>query len=280
MPLPPDSPYRAIALDLDGTVLDSRHRMPPGVRDALRAVSDRGYRVVLVSARAPRSVQQFVDAIGAREPYVALNGALLVQHRPLDGVGADAGIVYRMPMLADDVRTVVDAGRACGLVANVYADFGWYVETVDEWVREETDIVGFGPDVGPIDGTIRERTEKILVMGDAPAVRRLHDDLAPLGLGVRLTWSKPEYLEIVRADVDKGTGVARLCQVLGIAREQLIAVGDNFNDVEMLQFAGLGVAVGNAPDAVKAIAGRVIPTNDEQGVAHFVRETLLGRSER
>jgi Cof subfamily protein (haloacid dehalogenase superfamily) len=280
MPLFSDSPYRAIALDLDGTVLDSRHRMPPGVRDTLRAASDRGYRVVLVSARLPRSVRQFVDAIGVQEPYVALNGALLVQYRPLDGVSVDEDIVYRAPIQADDVRTVIDAARARSLVANVYADYGWYVETADEWVRAEAEIIGFGPDVGPIDGAVQSRTEKILVMGNAPAVRRLHDDIAPLGLGIRLTWSMPEYLEIVRAGVDKGTGAARLCEYLGIAREQLIAVGDNFNDVEMLQFAGLGVAVGNAPDAVKAIAGRVIPTNDEQGVAHFVREILLGRGDR
>ena len=119
------------------------------------------------------------------------------------------------------------------------------------------------------------QVDKVLVMGHAQAVSGLHDELVGHGLSAKLSFSKPEYLEISPAGVTKATALSQVCQYLKLPVSSAVAVGDNFNDVEMLQLAGLGVAMGNAPAAVKQAAGLVIGNNDEDGLADFVERVFL-----
>ena len=134
--------YRLIALDLDGTLLNSRHQIPERARSALAHLAGNGVHVILVSARTPRSVAGFARAIGLNAPYVALNGALLL--------APDGGFLYRASMGADDAAAVLKVSRRHALVANFYSGFNWYVESSDDTIVNETRILGFGPTVGRI----------------------------------------------------------------------------------------------------------------------------------
>lgn len=263
------TPSRLLALDLDGTLLTSRHEITERSRRALSAAARAGWRVVLVSARPPRSVADIAGRIGLREPYVALNGGLVVDER--------GGILHSTVMRADDLHAVLRGSRARGLVANLFGGFDWYAERQDDLVAAEAHILGFGPTVGPLPEAALGGVSKSLVMGPPEAVREFGEELRHGEWALHVTFSKPEYLEISPAGVTKAVGLARLCEHLDVPPARVIAVGDNYNDLEMLAFAGTAIAVYNAPDAVRAHADRVIPANDDDGVARFVEELIENR---
>lgn len=259
--------YRLLALDLDGTALNTQHRMSEAVVAALRQVAATGMHVVLVSARLPRSVYGFAQAIGLEEPYAALNGALIVSNT--------GHFLYKAALSELDVLKVVALSRRNRLVAQLYADFDWYVEAIDPFVAAEIEIIGFSPTVVEMTEPFTHNVGKILVMGEPWMVKALHHELIAQELEAQISYSKPDYLEISPPNVTKGMALSRLCEYLQIEPAATIAIGDNYNDVEMLQFAGLGVAMGNAPDEVREMADVVVASNDEDGVARFVLATLL-----
>jgi Cof subfamily protein (haloacid dehalogenase superfamily) len=255
-------PYQLIALDLDGTLLNTRHEMTDRARVALARVSRSGCHVILVSARPPRSVAGFARAIGLDAPYIALNGAVVI--------APNGDFLHREVMSATDALMIREASRGHALVASFYSGFDCYVEAIDDTIEDETRIVGFGPAVSRLSGEMLQNVQKMLIMGAPQDVRGLYEELVCKGLGANLSFSKPEYLEISPAGVTKATGLAFVCRHLDVPASSVIAVGDSFNDVEMLRFAGLGVAMGNAPQAVKQVASLIIHSNDEDGVAQFV----------
>lgn len=169
--------------------------------------------------------------------------------------------------------------RSHGLVANLFSGFHWHADRLDDLVRAETQIVGFSPVLGEVSDDVLDRVGKVLVMGQAESVRTLYEELSGRGLHLQITFSKPEYLEISPAGVTKAAGLAIVCEHLKIRPDEVIAVGDNFNDLEMLEFAGMSVVVYNAPDEVRRRADRVIPANDEDGVAQFVEELTRAHHE-
>lgn len=259
--------YNLLALDMDGTILNSAHQLTAPVRLALAQVADRGVRVVLTSARSPSSMRPYLEQIGLRELFVALNGALVVD--------STHTLLHRRPMGAAEVETVLTLCTRYGLTPNLYTGFSWYVAQVNAMIERQIDIVKFRPQVGPFPDTILTTIEKILVMGEESAQRAFYADLCARQLQLLAAFSKPTYCEITAADVSKAAGLRYVCARLEIPAEAVVAVGDNFNDAEMLAFAGYGVAMGNAPAEVKRLARQVIGGNDADGVAHFLRETFL-----
>jgi Cof subfamily protein (haloacid dehalogenase superfamily) len=254
--------YRLLALDIDGTIINSDHQLTRKVRLALHQVARAGVHVVLVSARFPPSVLDFAGQIGLNEPVVTLNGAFVLDSRQQP--------LYRAVMAPVDVLTILALCRLYNLAANLFVDFEWYVERIDGWIERETAILGFTPKILPALAALADQTEKILIMGDPAQVRELYADLNRQTRHISATFSKPSYCEITASGITKVTGLNQICQALNVPASAVVAIGDNFNDIDMLQFAGLGVAMGNAPTQVQAIADQVIGSNDEDGVADFV----------
>lgn len=254
--------FRLLALDIDGTIINSHHQLTRKVRLALHQVAQAGVHVVMVSARFPPSVLDFASQIGLHEPVVTLNGAFVLdsQKQPL----------YRAVMDPADVLTILALCRLYNLEANLFIDFEWYVERIDDWIEQETAILGFTPSILPSLAAFADQTEKILIMGDPARVRQLYDDLNRQARHISAAFSKPSYCEITGSGITKVTGLSQVCQSLNVPASAVVAVGDNFNDIDMLRFAGLGVAMRNAPPQVQAVADRVIGSNDEDGVADFV----------
>lgn len=258
--------YQLIALDLDGTTLNSKHQLSDPVRNALQEAAGEGLHIVLVSARAPRSVHEFSDRIGLAEPYIALNGALVLS--------STGEFISRASIRSKDIHTILDLSRNHELVANLYSGFDWYVENMDPMVENESEILGFVPTVAKLPERLYSLVEKVLVMGLPVRAKRLYEELCAQDMDLNLSFSKPEYLEMTRGGVTKETGLVRLCRDLQIPASKVIAIGDNFNDIEMLKYAGLGIVVMNAPEPVKRVADLVIPGNDHDGVSIFIRQLL------
>lgn len=268
--------YELIATDIDDTVLAIDGSLPEANRTALRRLHESGIVVVFASGRADVSIQgvaaHIVD-LADDEYLISFNGARVVS-------AESRTPLVQMLMTREMVEEVLEYTRPLGLVVQAYADRRFLVERdsgrSEQYSKDtamEYDVVGdLAAAVGETGGT-----PKLLIIDDHEV---LATHLPPLKeIGHRssagrftATFSKPKYLEVVREGVNKGVALKRLAEHLGIPVEATVAVGDSLNDSEMIKAAGLGVAVANAREELKAIADIVTSaTADEGAIAEVAR---------
>lgn len=270
---PPDQPIRLIAADLDGTVLDHAQRLSPRVQAAYKAAADRGVRVTIATGRNVASARKFAAALNVNAPVVCLQG----------------GVVYDLATetLLHEVR--LPHALACELVAFGEQHPAW--QTV-LYHLNTTYITGLKfdesfyldlltdnpPRIVPDLCAVLEATDpdKVLYILDPSEARDGAEELrAFVGDRAIVVQSHAMFIEVNHMEAHKGAGLAKLAQHLGIPREQVMALGDQGNDLTMLDWAGLGVAMGNGSDEVKAVADWVAPPIDEDGVAVAIERFVL-----
>jgi hypothetical protein len=282
---------RLIALDLDGTLLNSRGELSARNRAAVEAARARGVRVALVTGRRFRDARPLALELGLDVPVIAHNGALTKHARTLETVAA-----WLMP--AEAALSVVRTGRAHGadpLVSDDHVGAGLLVyDHLDEadtalqkyiaWSRR---VVGEEAarairQVDSLEEYLDHDPLHVAFSGGCAAMGRLAEEMrAELGASVRLLltlYPKTDFalLDVLHPEASKGAGLAAVAAEQGLRREEVMAVGDNFNDLEMLEWAGTGVLMANA-DASLRESGRFHTTaaNDEDGVAAAIERFVL-----
>ena len=264
-----DKKYNLIALDLDGTVLNNAHNVTEKVRMALRQVVESGIHVVLASSRPPRSVLDLARYIGTKAPIIALGGGVVVNQN------GDLFVLDRATITQENVKKIAALCKQNDITLNLYSEWNWYVDRLDNRVQNEIEIIGFAPTIVEAIEQLDCEPEKILIMGEPDSLQTFHHEISQQAFNIDTSFSKPTYYEITAANINKATALSYVCQQLNVLSSETIAVGDNFNDLDMLEWASLGVAMDNAPAKVKAIADLTIGGNDEDGVAYFVQEVFL-----
>jgi Cof subfamily protein (haloacid dehalogenase superfamily) len=280
--------YKLIALDIDGTILTTRHTIAPETREAVQAALARGVRVTLATGRAFPSARFIAAALG-------LHGTPLVTHD-----GAYVADPHTGQVLAE-VRIPVPVARQAaihlqelGLAVNfLYEDirvsnqrvplFSWTWLHPRYWAKarhilQESRVYPhrYAPDLAAYLDQSPVAPPKLYVTGQPDQIRRGKAVLEErLGNDLRVTPAGPDAMEVTPRHVSKASGLRVLAQALGIRPEEVIGIGDNYNDAEMIAQAGLGVAMGNAPSDVKRLAKFVTRTNDEHGVAYAIRRFVL-----
>jgi Cof subfamily protein (haloacid dehalogenase superfamily) len=282
---------RLIALDLDGTLLDSRGELSEGNRAALKAARERGVAVALVTGRRFRDARPLALELGLDVPVISHNGALTKHAHSLETVSA-----VLMPVGA--ARAVVRLGRAHGadaLVSDDHVGAGLLVydhispgatalAKYIEWSRRVVgeDAAAAIRRVPSLEEYLDHDPLHVAFSGGCAAMERLAGVMrAELGASVRLLltlYPKTDFalLDILNPEASKGAGLAAVAAEQGLTRDEVMAVGDNFNDLEMLEWAGTGVVMGNA-DASLREGGRFHTTaaNDEDGVAEAIERFVL-----
>jgi Cof subfamily protein (haloacid dehalogenase superfamily) len=262
--------FRLLAIDVDGTLLDSAHHLRPRVADAVRAVRAAGLAVVLATGKQFRSIRPLVDTLGLDGPQICLNGAALT-------AGEHAEPLAFTPLPDTGRRAAIAAVRraAPDFLISQFALDAIYVD------RLHPDLGVFAaygerePAVVPdLLETPLPPAAKILLVGAPAAIPAARQAVAPLLEQLYITTTMPEFLEFFAPGADKGHALAALRARLGVPRAAVIALGDGENDVPLLRAAGLAVAMANAVTATKAAADVVAPSNDEDGVAEFLEDLL------
>ena len=258
---------RIVFSDIDGTFLTNDKRTTEVTAQAVRDLLARGIPFVLVSARMPEAIYPITRRVGVTIPIISYSGGYVLTEQE--------EVLFDRRMAAADTAGIIGAieRKAPQVTLNYYAGRHWYVRGVDKRVQYEMDITGAQAEIVPFEElSLRgEAASKLLVMGEPEDCSRLQRELSAAFTGLNVVLSAPFLLEIMDASVSKATGIKVLLEHFGIKAGEALAFGDNYNDVEMLDLAGTGVAMGNAPEAVKAHAAAVTESNEEDGLARYLR---------
>ncbi|WP_369789306.1 sugar-phosphatase [Rouxiella sp. WC2420] len=264
-----------IAIDMDGTLLNPQHDVTPAVKKALTAAINKGVQVVLATGRPLIGIKRYLEELNLQQDgfyCISNNGALV--HNAKDGsIFAETTLNY------DDLVYFESLARELnvGFHALSHSDLYSTNPDISPYSVHESSVTGIPLRYRSVEQIDRSMTFPKVMMIDHPEVLDVAIAKIPAEAKERYTIMKssPYYLEILDKTVNKGTGVQKLAEKLGIPRENVMTLGDQENDIAMLEYAGLGVAMGNALDSVKAVSQFVTKSNTEDGVAYAVEKFVL-----
>jgi Cof subfamily protein (haloacid dehalogenase superfamily) len=261
-----------LASDFDRTLIGEDAILRPRTRAALAAVQAAGLCVVVVTGRMFRSIRPYLLDAGLHDPVVCYQGAVVAD--PVSGAW-----LRHEPIPFELAREAVAMLEAEGWPLNCYVDDELYVAEITDANRAYADFqtLPITP-VGPLLDWLAKPPTKLVVVDDPAVLDELETRLKAL-FGNRLYISKslPYFLELASPRVTKGSGLQFLAEHLGFDAADTISFGDGENDVELVEWAGYGVAVANAHRRVLDVADYVCPPVDEEGVAQVVEAFLAAR---
>jgi len=271
--------YRLIVLDLDGTALDTQKRIHPATKAAVDTALARGIPTVLATGRHHRMAVGYHEQFGQDMPMIACNGACVLD--PVSG-----RLIVERPMAGEKVAEILAIARRHKVWCHLYTAAAVHHETNanDPAVSYITQAPGAGPamlqafePVPSLDRFLAEERHILKLVVFNPDIQHVHrclEEIAPIP-GLSCEWSWAFGADISAAGNTKGRALLDLAATMGIAAEEIIAIGDNHNDITMLKAAGTGVAMGNAEAEVRAAADWVTGTNDENGVVTALQRFVL-----
>lgn len=266
--------YKLIALDMDGTLLKKDKTISSQTKEALKNARNKGVKVVLASGRPIEGLNRYLeelDLIKENEYVLSYNGALVQNIKTKEII---AGTVLH----GNDLKELHALSKKLGVFIHAFSkEQGLIVDVMNEYTQIEADINGINitqKDFVTIDNN--EDMIKIMMIDSKEnidhAFENLPNDIKEKYTVVR---SADIFLEFLHKDSNKGTGLEALANHLGIKKEEVIAVGDAGNDIHMIEYAGLGVAMENAFDEVKKTANYITTSNEEEGIAKVIEKFIL-----
>lgn len=266
-------PYKLICSDIDGTLLNKNRELSDKTIGAIKDLSPTPF--ILISSRMPQAMEHLQMELDIRHlPLICYNGGLVIDgDRVIESTEIDTGIA----------RSLAGFCQNTGIHSSLYHGREWYVPSMDYWAKRESNNTKVIPQIQDIDTTIGKwelegkGAHKIMCMGEAQEIdalaRYIEENFNDKIIGYR---SKPTYLEISPRDISKKTAIETLLvhNYPELGMQDVTAFGDNYNDIDMLQAVGRGVAVSNAIPEVLAVADLITSTNKENGVAEVLEATL------
>jgi Cof subfamily protein (haloacid dehalogenase superfamily) len=258
--------YKAVFIDMDGTLFQSDHTVSGANKKAIKKLTDKGILVVPISARPLHGILPITQNIVPGDmPVVSLNGSYIFYNNT---------IVYDSSVALQDVISIHDLLNLCDVSVMYYSGMEWFASKETELIIKEQAITAVKIRIQPFQTTIEgwqaknDGPNKILIAGTACLVNDVEKNLISLYREkLNIYQSQAGYLEIMNLHASKASAIAFLLNHYGLDKNEVIAIGDNYNDKGMIEFAGLGIAMGNAPDEIKMVADYVTDTNNNDGVA-------------
>jgi Cof subfamily protein (haloacid dehalogenase superfamily) len=272
--------YKLLAIDLDGTLLNEKAQISEGNRLAISQAMEKGIQVVVCTGRIYKGARPFALQIGGMDMIIACNGALI---REINS----GKIHYEQYLRDEDCIEIASLCEQEEIYYHIYAGdtmiakqleksalFYKNLGNTDLPIQDRVEVIVDDDMKGRIRKGIAPISKVVIISDHADALLRLRNKINQNPM-VEVISSKFDNLEVVRKGVSKGLALKYLAEKLGFQREQVIAIGDNENDISMLQYAGFAIAMGNAEEEVKKIADYVTHDNQNDGVANAIQHFLL-----
>lgn len=275
-------PIRAIAFDLDDTLLRPDASVSDYTVDVLRRAAAQGIIILPASGRTRDSMWPAVERIGCASAFISCNGAdIWGLHPSSDGMqpltGAECPLMMQELLPIELAHEVARFASDRGVYCQTYSPSRFFYSIENEYAVSYAHSSSLeGEYVGDLTAFIRQPVTKLLMMDTPERIADLYQEARALFAGrAMLTCSKPYFLECNPLRATKGNALRWCGEHFGFKMDELVAFGDSLNDVSMLEAAGTGVAMGNAREDVKAMGFPVCGTNEEDGVARYIEENIL-----
>jgi Cof subfamily protein (haloacid dehalogenase superfamily) len=262
--------YKMLAIDIDDTLINDDKEITEGTKRALEQALAQGVTVTLATGRMYASAKQMAAQLALNVPLITYQGSLVKNSE-------DGEILYERSVSGEAAHYIFDYCKRNSLHLQTYLNDILYVQEDNDKSKSYAALSKIPYTVYPQFHELADKPSTKLLMIDEPA--RL-DEIAVelrnhIGHLVHITKSKPHFLEIIHREGTKGHALRYLAERYGYDMSQVIAIGDSWNDHEMLEAAGFGVAMGNAVDSLKEIADYVTLSNNEDGVKHVIEKFIL-----
>ncbi len=267
--------YKIVFSDIDGTLLTNKHEVTLKTKEAVNKLKEINVPFVLVSARMPKGIYKVQKEINYDCPIVCYSGGLVIDAsgKYILSSGINIKIAYEVKQYIDSKWK--DVSTSCYSYDEWIAD-----DKKDKWIQQESYITS----VNPIEGNILDIcadtkvVHKILCMGEPEVIDGIKNSITSKFTGLSIYKSKDTYLEIMDDRATKSNAMKVLCDMLNINMDESIALGDNYNDINMITAAGKGIAMGNAPLEVKNKSDEVTDSNNNDGAAKIIEKYFFEKN--
>jgi len=259
--------YKLLALDLDGTLIGRDLTISPRTKNAIGQLMSRGIIVTIATGRMFQSALPFAQELNINVPIICYQGAMV-------GNPITKEILWHLPVPLTLAKQVIESVREEGLHINAYLDDELYVDRVNEEAELYSVIskVEAHPVGNLLDFLDRDPT-KLVIIGKPVEIDEITGKLSnKFGSALYVAKSYERFCEIAHPDCGKGKALAQIAAKLGIAQSEVVTIGDNPNDVDMLEWAGMGIAMANGTDEAKKAADWVTGSIEEDGVVQAIEK--------
>ena len=255
---------KLIAADLDGTLLNNKKEIGSYTKEILnKLINDYKIELVLSSGRGFDGVKKYNDILGNNNYSIVMNGSNIID--------SNGNILYRKRLEEDISKKVIELAKKYDVCLHFFDDLNYIVSKDDFYIKSYIQIEKTREITVGIENIEDYRFDKIIIFGDREILNKLKIDIDS-NLDVNSCFSGETLLEVICKDVSKGNALKWICDNKGIDIKNTIAFGDNFNDIEMIEYAGVGVAMGNAEEEIKQKADYIALSNNEEGVGKFLKD--------
>lgn len=261
--------YKLLVLDLDDTLLRDDLTISEKNKTAIKAAVEKGVTVVLGSGRAPIAMRKYIQALDLNQYGICYNGTMVVDLE-------NQKTIFQKNIALEDAKYLFEYMKPFDVDVQTYIGNTLYVKEFKETTKRYCEITGMIAEVVELEKDIKQDVVKVLLVGEHDYLAKIQEEVQPkIKDRLHVFFSKAHYLEFTNIEANKGLAVEFLANHLGITKEEVICVGDSFNDAYMIQYAGLGVAMENAYSEIKEMADYVTKSNMEDGVAHVIEKFIL-----
>lgn len=271
--------YKMVVMDMDYTLLNKQKEVSKRNKEALKKAMGKDVRIVVATGRIYTSARFYAKLLGINTPIIASNGAIIREEYTNN-------TLFKSVLLDDIAVEMAGLCRKYGLYCHLYSDNTVYTEKITnislrymEWNEklEEEDKIKIEV-VDSLEDTIKKEKGKVLkavvVDKDEDKIKTIRNEIMDTGM-VSVSQSLRGNLEVMNKGINKGNAIRILCELYGISNEEVIAIGDNENDLSMIEYAGMGIAMGNAAECLKEKADYITGDYQEDGVAQAIEKFIL-----
>ena len=254
---------KLIACDLDGTLLNDKKEIGNYTKEILnKLINDYKIELILSSGRGFDGVKKYNDVLGNNNYSIIMNGSNIVDD--------NGKILYRKMLEEDIAKAIIKLAEKYDVCVHFFNDLQYTVSRDDFYIKSYIQIEKTREITVGIENIKYYKFDKIIIFGERETLIKLKEDINS-NLDVHSCFSGNTLLEIMCKGVSKGDALKWICNNKGIDIKEVIAFGDNFNDIEMIEYAGIGVAMANAEEELKQKADYTTLSNEEDGVGRFLK---------
>ncbi|MDY0236490.1 MAG: Cof-type HAD-IIB family hydrolase [Gudongella sp.] len=269
---------KLIAIDMDGTLLNSENEITNNTRQILKEAKEKGVNIVLTTGRVMKSAFYYSKNLGLESYVVACNGGIIMDKQ--------SNVLFKKPIPKDEIIKIMEIGKELSVYFHFYNEDTFFTnqyvkEVYEYYLSSQGKFTGqnIGVELYKNESEIIDRNDLniykfLFIDQDDKKLRELRNRLSEI-TDISLSSSLENNVEVMTKGVSKGIAIELLCDKLGITKENVMAIGDNENDLSMIDFAGIGVAMGNGSQRLKDSADFVAPSNEEDGVAYSIQKFIL-----